>query len=105
MDRPKCKCGGTDGGLIYMLGRYWCVSCVERRITELESTRAEMSIEEENRLRRQDIKSLDDSIAWLKDFWWSNRKPISHTGYDRDARQAVYETERAIGALINLRRS
>jgi len=40
MDRPKCKCGGTDGGLIYMLGRYWCVLCVERRIAELERKEA-----------------------------------------------------------------
>ena len=36
MSDIRCECGSREFGLIHMRDRYWCVSCIEKRIAELE---------------------------------------------------------------------
>jgi len=49
---------------------------------------------------KQDLLTVEQSIKWLENFWWTNRQdPVT----ERDRKQAGWETDRCIMALLNLK--
>jgi hypothetical protein len=60
-------------------------------------------LQELEKLHEMDKVTVKQAVAWLSQFWWENRPSLESDMYRKEEMHSVWETERLIQAIINLR--